>query len=412
MSDSTPQLNKKTYSAKEAASIMLGAAFLMGTSAVGPGFITQTTNFTRQIQASFGFAIIASVIIGLIVQQNIWRILAVSGLRGQDVANKVLPGLGYFLAIAVALGGLAFNLGNVAGTGMGLEIMFGLDKTTTYILSAVMAIVLFLWKDLGKALDVFAKILGVIMIALIAYGTVTTAPPVGDAVRETFMPSETRLPVILPIILTLVGGTVGGYISFSGAHRLIDGGVTGQENLQRISKGATQGILITGVMRFLLFLAVLGVVVAGHTLDHPANPAASVFLITTGRVGLWIFGVILWAAGITSIVGASYTSASFLRSLFPIVNKYNRAFIIGFIIVSTCLLIIIGQPVHILVLAGALNGFILPLSLGCVLLAAYRKDIIGDYRHPLWLSGLGWIVLVGTLYLSWVALQRLGSLVG
>ena len=34
-------------------------------------------------------------------------------MRGQDIANKVLPGLGYFIAFMVALGGLAFNIGNV-----------------------------------------------------------------------------------------------------------------------------------------------------------------------------------------------------------------------------------------------------------------------------------------------------------
>ena len=47
-------------------------------------------------------------------------------MRGQDIANKVVPGLGYFIACLVALGGLVFNIGNVGGGATGLNVMFGL----------------------------------------------------------------------------------------------------------------------------------------------------------------------------------------------------------------------------------------------------------------------------------------------
>src|SRR2546430_7799356 len=36
-------------------------------------------------------------------------ILTVSELRAQDLSNQLLPGLGYFLAAMVILGGFAFN---------------------------------------------------------------------------------------------------------------------------------------------------------------------------------------------------------------------------------------------------------------------------------------------------------------
>ena len=45
--------------------ILLGAAFLMATSAIGPGFLTQTVVFTGQLGASFGFAILVSVLFDL-----------------------------------------------------------------------------------------------------------------------------------------------------------------------------------------------------------------------------------------------------------------------------------------------------------------------------------------------------------
>ena len=391
---------------KETLSILLGAAFLMATSAIGPGFITQTTVFTDQMKAAFAFAILASILIDIVVQLNVWRILAISGLRGQDVANKVLPGLGYFLAFAVGLGGLAFNIGNVGGCALGFNVILGMDLTTGAILNAIIAIFIFLWKDLGKAMDKFAQLLGFVMIALVGYVVITTAPPYTEAIKQTVFPSEIRWPVVL----TLVGGTVGGYITFSGAHRIIDAGITGKENISRINIAATNGICITGVMRFLLFLAILGVVVTGNKLD-PDNPAASAFRIASGEIGYRMFGVVLWAAAITSVVGCSYTSVSFLRTLFTFVDKYHRFWIIGFILASTAILTFIGRPVVLLVLAGSINGLIMPLSLGSILLAAHRKDIMGDYKHPIWMTALGWCVFFLTVYMGWIALQGLSGLI-
>lgn len=398
---------QRKHSKGETVSILLGAAFLMATSAIGPGFITQTTVFTERLKAAFAFAIVVSVLVDIVVQLNVWRILAVSGLRGQDVANRVLPGLGYFLAFAVALGGLAFNIGNVGGAALGFNVMLGMDQNTGAIVSAVIAIAIFLWRDLGRAMDRFTQVLGLVMLAMIAYVVVRTSPPAAESVREIVKPSV----IDWVTILTLVGGTVGGYITFSGAHRIIDAGIVGTENLGRINRGSLNGILITGIMRFLLFMAVLGVVVTGVKLD-PSNPAADAFRIAAGEVGYRIFGVILWSAAITSVVGCSYTSVSFLRTLFGFVERYYRYWIIGFILASTMVLTQVGRPVTLLVLAGSLNGMILPLSLASMLLAVHRRDIMGQYRHPVWLTVLGWVMVAFTAWMAWGALQGLGKLFG
>ena len=398
---------QRKHSKGETVSILLGAAFLMATSAIGPGFITQTTVFTERLKAAFAFAIVVSVLVDIVVQLNVWRILAVSGLRGQDVANRVLPGLGYFLAFAVALGGLAFNIGNVGGAALGFNVMLGMDQNTGAIVSAVIAIAIFLWRDLGRAMDRFTQVLGLVMLAMIAYVVVRTSPPAAESVREIVKPSV----IDWTTILTLVGGTVGGYITFSGAHRIIDAGIVGTENLGRINRGSLNGILITGIMRFLLFIAVLGVVVTGVKLD-PSNPAADAFRIAAGEVGYRIFGIILWSAAITSVVGCSYTSVSFLRTLFGFVERYYRYWIIGFILASTMVLTQVGRPVTLLVLAGSINGMILPLSLASMLLAVHRRDIMGQYRHPVWLTVLGWVMVAFTAWMAWGALQGLVKLFG
>ncbi|WP_375218745.1 NRAMP family divalent metal transporter [Psychrobacillus sp. PGGUH221] len=361
----------------------------MATSAIGPGFLTQTTVFTEQLAASFGFVILISLLLDVVAQVNVWRIIAVSGLRGQEIANKVLPGLGVLLAILIVMGGLAFNIGNVAGAGLGLNAMLGLDPITGAIISAAFAIFIFVVKEAGKAMDKVAQIAGFVMIALMVYVAFSTSPPVGEAIVHTFAPSE----ISIFAIVTLVGGTVGGYITFAGGHRLLDAGVKGVESLPDVTKGSVTGIVVTGIMRVALFLAVLGVVSQGLQID-PANPPASVFKLAAGEIGYRMFGVIMWAAAITSVVGAAYTSVSFIRSFHPLIEKYHNWIIIVFILTSTIVFALVGRPVNILLLVGALNALILPIALGTLLVGAYKKEIVGDYKHPIWLTITGAIVTI------------------
>lgn len=386
-------------------SILMGAAFLMATSAIGPGFLTQTAVFTEKLQAAFAFAILISILIDIVVQMNIWRILAVSGMRAQDVANKVLPGLGYFIAFAVALGGLVFNIGNIGGAALGLNVLTGLPLTAGAIISAIIAIFIFMRKEMGNAMDKFTQVLGFVMIAMVIFMVFKTEPPMALALKESVMPST----IDWMIVLTLVGGTVGGYISFAGAHRIIDAGLTGQKNIGSITKGSVNAVVITGIMRFLLFLAILGVVVMGHKLD-PSNPPASAFKLGAGDMGYKIFGVILWSAGITSVIGASYTSISFLKTLFKSVGDHHRAWMIGFIIVSTAVLATIGKPIALLIFAGSINGLILPLALISVLLAAHKKEIVGSYKHPMWMSTVGYVVAAFTMWMGVKSLSRIFSM--
>lgn len=368
---------------------IIGAAFLMATSAIGPGFLTQTTVFTQQLSASFGFVILLSILLDIGTQLNIWRVVSVSRKPAQELANELFFGMGYLLAFLIVVGGLAFNIGNVAGAGLGFEVLFGIDVKIGAVISAVIAIGIFISKDAGKVMDTFTKILGFVMISLILYVVFVSNPPIFEAVQRTFIPQ--KFDALATI--TLVGGTVGGYITFSGVHRLMDAGINGEENLPEINRSATTGILVTAVVRYLLFLASLGVVVAGFTLSKD-NPPASVFQSAAGEIGYKIFGVVIWCAAITSVVGAAYTSVSFLRTFHPNFEKYNRQIIIGFIVFSTIIFILVGKPVKTLVFVGMLNGFVLPIALAIMLIASRKSRLMGNYKHSLILQVIGWLVVV------------------
>ena len=378
-------------------SAILGAAFLMATSAIGPGFLTQTSKFTGELMASMGFVILISVLLDIGAQLNIWRILTATENRAQDIANKLFPGLGFLLATLIAAGGLVFNIGNIAGSGLGLNVLFGISAEWGAVISCIIALAIFWYKEAIRLMDAVTKLLGLLMIGLTLYVAFKSNPPIGEALYRTVWPKE----IDFTKIITLVGGTVGGYISFAGAHRLLDAGLKGKENLKQVSKSAVSGILITTVMRYVLFLAALGVVYSGAQLAA-GNPAASVFQFAAGNLGYKFFGVVLWCAAITSVIGASYTSVSFWKTLVPAVAKNEKVIISLFIIISTLVFVIVGNPVNLLVKAGAVNGIILPVALAIILLAATKAKLMKGYKHSIWLQFIGWLVVI---FIGWMSFK-------
>nr|WP_288454657.1 NRAMP family divalent metal transporter [uncultured Pseudomonas sp.] len=388
--------------ARSRRSSLIAAIFLMATSAIGPGFITQTATFTATMGAAFAFGILASILIDFVVQLNVWRIVTLTRMRASDIANAAIPGSGYLLAVLVIFGGLVFNVGNIAGAGLGLNALMGLDPKWGGALSALVAIGIFLSKRAGIAVDRLIVVLGVLMILLTLFVAIASNPPLGDALRQTVWPDE----INFAIITTIVGGTVGGYITYAGAHRLLDRGLVGEEHIKEVTKAALSGIAVTGLMRYVLFLAILGVAASGVVIDisgKGANPAAQAFQAAAGELGLRTFGLVLWAAAITSVIGAAYTSMSFITAFMPGISERGRNIAtVAFIAVSLAIYVALGTaPAALLLFAGGFNGLILPIGLSIFVYVGWRRsDLMGGYHYPRWLLVLGALTCLLTWYMA------------
>jgi len=397
-------------------SVLLGAAFLMATSAIGPGFLTQTSKFTATYGASLILVILMVIVMDITAQMNIWSIVGVSGMRAQDVANKVLPGLGVFLAIIVSIGGLAFNVGNVGGVALGFNAMLGLNERLGAIIAGVLGIFIFSNKNAKTLMDKVATVLAGLILISVAYVAVISEPPLGEVAAGVTKLSE--LPDMFTALTTILGGSCGGYIAFSGAHRLLDAGISGKENVGQIRTSVITGCGSSGVVRILLFLAVLGTCTIGsqwnaenaNLIINAGNPAAEAFRLSAGNLGYRLFGLCLFSAGISSVVGAAFTSVSFLKTLHPFIEKHEAKFVVGFITFSTVMMVVVGSAAQLLIIAGAVNGLILPIALGSMLLASRNKKIVGDYKHPTVLLILGIIVVAISAYSGIMALPSIMDL--
>lgn len=366
---------------------LTGAVFLMATSAIGPGFLTQTSVFTVQLGAAFGFAILVSILLDIGAQSNLWVRIVSNGRRAQEIAQDALPGAGYLLTGLILFGGFAFNIGNVSGAGLGLNAATGISVKLGAGLSAAVAIGLFLIPRFRSLLDRIIPALFVLMVGLTALVLSQSPPDFGTVARNLVLPET----VDAYAILTIVGGTVGGYISFAGAHRLLDAGFRGEEHRRDVGRASVLAVGAASLMRFVLFLTVLGVV-AAHGRPDGANPAAEVFRLGAGDAGGRLFGIVMWIAAMTSVFGSAYTSISFLKTWHPGIERMERTWISGFIALSTAFLLALSTPpAELLVMAGFLNGFVLPIGLGLVLWALPGRG---------WLTNLGWLTVAATALLG------------
>lgn len=403
--------NNSQPAAKASMSVLFGAAFLMATSAIGPGFLTQTSKFTAQYGAPLIMIILCAIVMDITAQMNIWSIIGVSGMRAQDIANKLLPGLGIFLAIIVSIGGLAFNVGNVGGVALGFNAMIGLPEKVGAVVAGCLGIIIFLNKNAKTIMDKVATVLAAVILITVLVVAVISKPPMGDVAKGAV--AFDKFPTMFVVLTTLLGGSCGGYIPFSGAHRLVDAGVQGAGNFRR---SVLQGVCTSGVVRILLFLAVLGTcgLAAGNAAQiiDASNPAAEAFKLAAGDFGYRLFGLCLFSAGVSSVVGAAFTSVSFLKTLHPFIMKNEKWFVVGFIAFSTLMMVIVGNAAQLLIIAGAVNGLILPISLTCMLAASRSKKIVGDYKHPMWLTILGVVVILVSGYVGIKAVPGIMKLFG
>ena len=76
----------------------------------------------------------------------------------------------------------------------------------------------------------------------------------------------------------------------------------------------------------------------------------------------------------SSVIGSTYTSATFLKTLHKSLLTKNNLIVIIFIVVSTLIFLFIGKPISLLIILWCNKWLILPIILGAILIAS-RKNL-------------------------------------
>ncbi len=354
---------------------------------IGPGTVTTAARAGAGFQASLLWALVFATAAAMIVQEAAARITLASGKGlGEIIALKYAERgrhLSVVLFIAVAFGCAAYQTGNILGAVAGLQLL--VDVPAPLLATAVaLPAALLLWS--GRQAFIARVLGGVVFLMGFAFiYTAWSSKITPDALLQgALTPSVPEGSLIL--ITGLIGTTIVPYNLF------LASGIGQNQSVREMRTGLFLAVGIGGMISMAVLISATGV--EGAFSYEAVGQALGTKLGSTGPA---LFGLGLFAAGATSSITAPLAAAITARSLLGTRAGWrNHHFHLVWMVVL-CVGFIFGlldvRPVPAIILAQAINGVLLPLVTGFLLLAVNDRRLLpANYTNKTWTNVLLFIV--------------------
>ncbi len=371
---------------------------------IGPGTITTAA----QSGAAFGmellWALVFSTLACLLLQEAAARLTIVSGKNlGQAISGQFEKSKSKWLVLllvlgAIVLGAAAYEMGNLLGAVAGFRLVFNVPPyILVLIIGGTAAIVLNI-----PSLKIISTIMG-FAVVIMGIGFLITAflvqPSFSEILKGAFIPRFPSSNQAGILVLGLIGTTIVPYNLFLGS------GISNKnQSVKEMRFGLAIAILLGGL--FSMAVLVVGTsVISEFSFEELATSLQS----KIGISGRYLLGFGLFAAGFTSAVTAPLAAAITLKSIFGNKNPERWKtgsvnFKLGWIVILvTGIGFAIGnvKPIPAIILAQALNGFLLPFVSIFLFIVINNQSLVGKEKsNPLLLNILTILVIFVTLILG------------
>jgi manganese transport protein len=343
---------------------------------IGPGTITTaiTAGATHQLQLLW--AVTLGTVGCLVLQEVSARIVISSGLNlgqasqksfGEKWGGSLMVGVGG----TVMLGCAAYEAGNILGAVSGLNL---LSNANTKILTVFIAVVAFavLWSNKRQVISwLMTALVGLMGIAffVLAIQRSFSFTEIFSSAAVPHFPSGAEL-----LILGLVGTTIVPYNIFLGS------GISKGKTIPLMRVGLTVSVLVGGMITAAILIAGTSV----QTFSSFPELAESL-REKLGPVGSLALGVGLFAAGFSSSITAPYASSLIASTIFGWEDQRKLRWVWGIVLGIGFLFGISGiRPIPVILTVQALNGLILPLLVGLLILLINRRQLVPEQHRPGW----------------------------
>ncbi len=382
----------------------IGPAAMVTGSFIGPGTVTTST----QAGASFGYgllwAIIFATVATIVLQEMAARLGIVTGEGLSEGIMKIFDNpvlrwlIGILIGGSITLGCIAYIGGDLTGVGMGLAQITGLPEQ---LLGPIVGVIILLLVMFGSLRGLEKLLMGLVaLMALIFVITmIVVRPDVTSVFTSGLAPTITEDNILLAI--AIVGTTMVPYNFYIHAGRSKQHfGDTSKLELSRWDTYVSIGVggLITAAIMITAATVMLG---------HPVESAADLAIQlepTLGPAAETFISIGLVAAGFSSAIvvplGASFVLAGVLGWKY---SKEDKRFYWVNIAILVFGIIIAGSgqdPVTVIVLAQALNGIILPLTVICIVYLTSTRLFMNKFTNNLFSKVIGVIIALISLYLG------------
>lgn len=366
---------------------------LIAAAFIGPGTVTTAARAGSEGGWAYAPFVLLAAFAGFLLMEMSARITLVSGQTLGQVLGERRRWLAVLCFVAVLLGCVAYQAGNLVGALGGLQLVFGLDRWWVLVLGLLAGVVL--WP--GETRWIARALAGVVtlmaLVFLVAAGQLVLgdAPLVGNNVVNT------------NTIIGLVGTTIVPYNFFLAAG-LSQGQQVGEMRIGLFMSFVVGGLITLGIL-------VVGSVATSFTTFADLARTLDAMLGSWSKV---VLGTGLFAAGFSSAVTAPLAAAIAGRELLlrepgeaSVVRQPWFRFIWGGVLGIGILVGLLEIDIVTIILAAQVaNGFLLPLIAAIVLVYANDRSLLAERVNAWWQN------LAGLLVAGFLAYKNAGLLFG
>ena len=355
---------------------------------IGPGAVTTSA----MLGANYGYALIwlifPIIFMGITFMMVTNRLAITTGLPTINAIRKYYgPVASAVVGIAVFMACLFFTMGNISGTGAGMNLIFGINWKIGSLIMIVIVLYCYFAKNVYSRVEklITACILVMILsfyITLIGVG----GPSEGELATGlfSFKIPEGSLATALAFISTNAAVTAGIYNTYLGKEKKWN-----KEDL-------FNGVMFTDALVHVISVVLISgaIILVGAIVLHPQGlsisaPAqlAALLVPIVGNAATYIMGIALVGAGFSSLLANTQRGMVLLGAGFNKEVGLETKFIrIGCLV---CLVIAMaicysygGSPTQLILMANVATSIATPVGGLFILLLIWRKDINAGYKKP------------------------------
>lgn len=375
--------SKRSLAAKMA---LIGPAFIAGAWQFGPG------NLASAIEAgsAFSYALIWVIAVSTVlmifftdmsVRVGIASPHSMIGTIKQTLGKPVgvLAGFGVFFIT------LCFSVGNAAGSGLALSMLFGGNAVFWTLLVTLAVAFILLVRNVYKTVERALLVL-VAMMAIGFIGSAFLARPDWAASVSGVLPSFPAGAEIL--IVALVGTNFSINAAFFTSYATKARGIRRDQYADSTLTDTIPGIVAPGIMTALVIMVAAAVL--GHTGQRVETlpQLAAVFEPLAGQVGYYVFVTGFFAAAFSSMLANATAGGTLLSdglgwggSFDSLKTKILVGGVLTFGLAVTAFAP--GSRVQLIILAQAMTVLVAPM-LGVLLVLMANNKLLGDLRNKWW----------------------------
>jgi manganese transport protein len=305
------------------------------------------------------------------------------------------------VAVAITFGNAAYETGNLLGASLGLEIVTGAPPRLWAVVIAGAAFAL-----LASGTYRWIQNVLVALVVLMSFVFLLTAllvrPPLGAIVAGTFVPSIPKGSLLT--VIALIGTTVVPYNLFLHASAVQEkwplGTIPREQALAESRFDTVMSVGLGGLVTAAIVVAATPLFVRGIDASTPAVVADQLEPLF-GAWGRWaraLFGIGLFAAGVTSAItaplAAAYATCGALGLPRDLRSQPFR--LVWALVIATGLTLALlgGSPTEAIILAQAANGLLLPVVALFLLRVVNDSVLMSGFKNGALANGLGGLVVV------------------